>query len=86
METGVAIYTLLCIQYISDETHCPAQGHLLSAQWGPKWEGNSGMRGCMYVWLIHLAEQQKLTPRCKGRIVATVLLTKSYPTLCDPRD
>lgn len=29
-------------------TYCTARGTLLSALWGPKWEGNSEQRGYMY--------------------------------------
>ena len=30
-------------------TDCIAQGTLLSALWGPKWEGNPKKRGYMYI-------------------------------------
>ena len=28
-------------------TYCIAQGTLLSAQWGPNWEGKAKKRGCV---------------------------------------
>ena len=31
-------------------TYCTAQGTLLNALWGPKWEGNPKKRGYMYTY------------------------------------
>ena len=87
METGVAIYTPLCIKYISDENPLSSTGTPTQCPVGTSMERKLRDEGIyVYVWLIHLAVQQKLTPRCKGRTVTAVLVTKSYPTLCDPRD
>ena len=47
--------------------YCIAQGTLLHALQGPKWEGNSKQEGIyVYVQLIHFAVQQKLTQHCNN--------------------
>ena len=49
-------------------TYCIAQGTLTNTLWGPKWEENPKGGIYVYVWLIHLAVQQKLTQQCKANI------------------
>ena len=40
-EIGIDIYILVCItEIINERLLCTAQGALLSALWGPQWEGN----------------------------------------------
>ena len=43
-ETGADICTPLCINRPLKGINCRAQGTLLSALWGPKWEGNPEVR------------------------------------------
>ena len=49
-------------------TYWAAQGILRSALWWPEWEGNPKERMYVYVQMIHLAVQQKLTQHCKPTI------------------
>ena len=49
-EIGIDICTLLYIKEITNENPLLAQGTLLNALWGPKWEGNPKNRGYMYTY------------------------------------
>ena len=49
-EIGIDIYTLVCItEIINERLLCTAQGALLSALWGPQWEGN--LKKGIYVYV-----------------------------------
>ena len=53
-------------------TYCTAQGTLLSALWWSYWVGNlrnGDICVYIYIWLVHFAEQQKLTQQCKATIL-----------------
>ena len=58
-ETGIDIYTLLCIKQVTKENLLYST-ELCSMLCGDK-EGIY-----VYVWLIHFAVQQKLTQHCKA--------------------
>ena len=68
-DTGIDIYTLLCVKQITNKTYYIAQGTLLNTLSWPIWEKNLKKSGYMYMYLIHFAIYLKLTQHCKSTIL-----------------
>ena len=62
-EVGIAIYTLLCMELITNENLLYNMETLLSALWWPKWEGNPENRACMHSWFTLLYSRNYLRRR-----------------------
>ena len=49
-EFGMDMYTLLYLKWITTKTSCIAHGTLLNVMWQPRWKGNLGENGHMYMY------------------------------------
>ena len=65
-------------------TCCTAQGTLLSALWGPKWEGNPKKRGYMYIAdsLRCTVETNNIVKQLHS-IKHTHTHTHTHPSMCE---